>query len=76
MHNRQYSVMKKNEIMPITATQIDLLSEVSPTEKDKYQMTQLNLFIKQTVLQTQNMNLWLPGGLNWGEGEDRLGVWD
>ena len=39
--------MKKNGIMPITATWIDLLSEVSPTEKDKYQMTQLNLFTKQ-----------------------------
>ena len=35
-----YSAMKKNEIMPFTATWVDLeiiiLSEVSQTEKDKY----------------------------------------
>ena len=37
-----YSAIKKNEIMPFTATQMDLeiiiLSEVSQTEKNKYQM--------------------------------------
>ena len=35
-----YSAMKKNEIMPLAATWMDLeiiiLSEVSQTEKDKY----------------------------------------
>ena len=35
-----YSAIKKNEIMPFTATWMDLeiiiLSEVSQTEKDKY----------------------------------------
>ena len=35
-----YSAIKKNEIMPFAATQMDLeiiiLSEVSQTEKDKY----------------------------------------
>ena len=35
-----YSAVKKNEIMPFAATQMDLkiiiLSEVSQTEKDKY----------------------------------------
>ena len=37
-----YSTIKKNEIMPFTATWMDLeiiiLSEVSQTEKDKYRM--------------------------------------
>ena len=56
-----YSAIKKNEIMPFAATQMDLeiiiLSEVSQTEKDKYYMislicgiykiTQMNLFTKQ-----------------------------
>ena len=40
-----YSAIKKNEIMPFAATQMDLeiiiLSEVSQTEKDKYQMISL-----------------------------------
>ena len=38
-----YSVIKKNEIMPFAATQMDLeitiLSEVSQTEKDKYMIS-------------------------------------
>ena len=37
-----YSAIKKNEIMPFVATWMDLeiitLSEVSQTEKDKYQI--------------------------------------
>ena len=41
----RYSAVKKNEIMPFAATQMDLeiiiLSEVSQTEKDKYQMISL-----------------------------------
>ena len=40
-----YSAIKKNEIMPFTATRMDLeiviLSEVSQTEKEKYFMTSL-----------------------------------
>ena len=39
---KHYSAIKKNEIMPFTATGMDLeivlLSEVSQTEKDKYHM--------------------------------------
>ena len=40
-----YSAIKRNGIMPFAATQIDLaiviLSEVSQTEKDKYNMISL-----------------------------------
>ena len=40
-----YSAIKKNEILPLAATRIDLegimLSEVSQTEKDKYCMISL-----------------------------------
>ena len=40
-----YSAMKKNEIMPLAATQMDLdgimLSEISQTEKHKYCMISL-----------------------------------
>ena len=57
-----YSAIKKNEIMSLAATRMELeiiiLSEVSQTEKDKYhryrlygeskKMIQMNLFTKQT----------------------------
>ena len=40
-----YAAIKKNEIMPFVATWMDLekvkLSEVSQTEKEKYDMTSL-----------------------------------
>ena len=40
-----YSAIKKNEIVPLAATRMDLeniiLSEVSQTEKDKYYMISL-----------------------------------
>ena len=40
-----YSTIKRNEIMPFAATQIQveiiILSEVSQKEKDKYHMTSL-----------------------------------
>ena len=57
-----YSAIKKNEIMPLAATRMDLeiitLSEVSHRDKDKYHMIslicgilkkkiQMNLFTKQ-----------------------------
>ena len=49
-----YSVIKKNEIMPLAATWMDLeiiiLSKVSQTEKDKYHM-----ILKRRI------EWWLPG---------------
>ena len=53
-----YSAIKKNEILPFEATQMDLqiiiLSEVSQTEKDKHHMISLMCRIFKKVVQ---MNL-------------------
>ena len=49
-----YLALKKNEIMPFAATQMDLemsmLSEVSQKEKDKYRMIPLTCGILNTTL--------------------------
>ena len=74
-----YSIIKNHKIMKFVATRIDLeiilLSEVSQTGRDKYQMISLifgKLFLKndtnelisktETVLQILKINLWLPKG--------------
>ena len=85
-----YSAIKKNEIMPLAATRMDLeiitLSEVSHRDKDKYHMIslicgilkkkiQMNLFTKQK--QTHRHRKQTQGyqrGKGWGQ--DKLGVWD
>ena len=85
-----YSAIKKNEIMPFTATWMDLeiiiLSEVSQTKKDKYhmislicrvqkKMIQTNLFTKQR--QTHRLSEQTYGYQRGSmEGRDRLGIWD
>ena len=69
-----YSAIKKNEILPFAATQMDLeiiiLSEVSQKEKDEYHMisliygvqnmTRMNLSTKQKQTHRQRTDLWLP----------------
>ena len=67
----------KNEILPLAATWMDLensiLSEVSQTEKDKYDITNtwnlktntnesINTYKTETDSHTQKTNLWLPRG--------------
>ena len=67
----QGSVVKKNEIMPSAATQMDLeisiLSEISQKEKDKYHMILLICGMESmTKMQKRNRfmdtehRLWLP----------------
>ena len=50
---KYYSAIKKNQIMPLTAIWMDLvsiiLSEISQTEKDKYHMTSLICGIKKLI---------------------------
>ena len=70
-----YSAIKKNEIMPLAATWMDLeiiiLSEVSQTEKDDYYMIIISMwnlknntneliYKTETDSQTQKTNLRLP----------------
>ena len=80
----EYYSAIKSEIMPLAATlmnlEIIILSEVSQTEKDKYdivymwnlkKMVQMNLFTKKRVTDVENLQL--PGGM---EGREKLGALD
>ena len=78
-----YSAIKKNEILQLAATQIDLLSEVNQAEKDKYYMIsltsgilkkkiQMNLFTKQTHRHRKQMYCYQRGK---GRGRDKLEIW-
>ena len=71
IYTMQYhSVGKKNEIMPLAATWVDLetvtLNEVCQTEKNKYHDTaymwnlkkKMNLFTKQKESQIEKTNSW------------------
>ena len=70
-----YSSITKNKIMSFAAMWMDLesviMSEVSQTENEKYQMTSLLCGIYKEIIQMsllkkqrlrQKMNLWLLGG--------------
>ena len=77
-----YSVIIKNEILPFATTWRDLeiiiLSEISPTKKDKYhmwnlkKMIQMNLFIKQRLTDLETSLITKEES----EGKVRFGVWD
>ena len=60
-----YSAIKKNEIMPLAVTWMDL---------KKNNTNELN-YKTETDSQTQETNLWLPKGGR-GGGRHKLGVWD
>ena len=80
---KYHSAINKNETMPFTATRMDLesdiLSEVSETEKEKYQITPLSwgiekendtnelLYNTEADSQTQRTNLWLLGEKDGGK---------
>ena len=79
-----YSAIKKNEIMPLAATWMDLeiiiLSEVSQKEKDKYHITymwNLKYDINELISKAESdSHLWLPrgwdgGGVDWEFGVSR-----
>ena len=81
-----YSAIKKNDIMPLAATWMELeiliLSEVSQKEKDKYHMislisgisymAQMNLSTEKKIMALENRLVVAKGlGREWG----RLGAW-
>ena len=82
-----YSVIKMNEIMPFTATWIDLeiimLSELSQKEKDKHHMILLTcgilkndtneLLCKTEIDSDIGKKLMIIKGKGWGR--EKLGVW-
>ena len=57
-----YSAIKKNEIMPFAATQMDLeiirLREVSQTEKDKYRMISLMCTHRHIRVESTRWHKW------------------
>ena len=68
-----YSAIKKNEMLPFAATQLDLeiiiLSEVNQTEKDKYDITymwnlkkKVQINILKTEVDTQRKQLLVTKG--------------
>ena len=61
LYNGMYSAIKRKEILPFTATWMDLegimLSEISQTDKDKYHMISLICGIKNTNEQTNKTEI-------------------
>ena len=88
IHNGILLSHKKNEIMPLAATWMDLeiiiLNEISETEKDKYDITyvwnlkkkkmrQMNLFTKQKQTQREQTYNYKRGNM---VERDKSGIWD
>ena len=69
----EYLAIKKNEILPLVATWMDLegfmLSEVSQTEKDKYCVISLICGSKKTELTETENKLVVARGGEWKLGE-------
>ena len=77
-----YSAIKKNEIMPFAAAQMELepliLSEVSPKEKDKYHMISLIsgiLYMAQIKLSTEKKLMDLENSLVVAKGQEEGVGW-
>ena len=63
---KYYSVINKNETLPLMTTWVDheviVVNEISHTKKDKCCDSTYMRYLEQIVSQTQEVEWWLPGG--------------